>query len=192
MNTTAMAEKAQQLMELGFTKVAMELAAKAELGRKLSIAYEHYRYVKQEKIDAYKDKLRKATERRMTLAELRNHPTYGDAIQDGHRWHREMSLEQIEDLVLSKTTPSYDTLVLDALHSYPGVPPQAALDKLAEAKAHGIFDTFEVAHVDPVASKVKLPDPIIFGLVAGCSDRFFIAEWGDDVKLADIIGTNEG
>lgn len=193
MNTTAMAEKAEQLRELGFDKAAEDLRKKAELGRRLSIAYEHYRYVKQEKIDAYKEKLRKATTRRMTIEELRMHPTYRAAMDDGRRWNgRAMSEAQIEQLVLSKTTSSYDTLVLDTLSNYQGIPPQAALDKLAEAKGLKVFDTFEVAHVDPVASQVKLPDPIIFGLINGCTDRFFIAEWGDDVKLTDLIGASEG
>jgi hypothetical protein len=31
-------------------------------------------------------------------------------------------------------------------------------------------------------------DPIIFGKIDGCTDRFFIAQWDDDVKIEDIVG----
>ena len=60
---------------------------------------------------------------------------------------------------------------------------------MSEAKARGIFDTFEVAQIDSV---VEYKDPIVFGRIEGCGDRFFVAEWADDVSITDLIGDHEG
>lgn len=84
---------------------------------------------------------------------------------------------------------TYDTLVLTPLESYLEVPPRQALDKLREAIKFKIFKRFEVATVESVT---KLNDPIIFGLVEGCDNRFAICEWDDDVKISDLIKDDEG
>lgn len=180
MNVLQMEEKAAQLRGLGMTKAADDLDAKAQLTKKLAVAYEHFRYVSQEKIDSFIARLRASTSRIPTREEYNTAASgfglsrYEEAIKYGY------------------ASKVYDTLVLDALEKYDGVPPQDVLEKLAAAKQFGIFDTFEVAHVEPVATKVHFPDPILFGRVAGCTDHFFIGEWGNDVKLADLIGPNEG
>jgi hypothetical protein len=84
---------------------------------------------------------------------------------------------------------SYDVLTLVDAAAYHGIPPADVLVKVQEAKQRGIFDTFVVAEV---ITRRIVQDPIIFGRVAGCDDLFFVAQWGEDVKLTDLISANEG
>lgn len=84
---------------------------------------------------------------------------------------------------------SYDTLAFCKIAEYGEVPPADVLDKVKEAKERKCFDYFEVAKVETVQVR---PDPIIFGRIKGVNDRFFIAQWDNDVKIEDILMENEG
>lgn len=64
---------------------------------------------------------------------------------------------------------------------YKNVPPMEVLDALKLNKSREIFDYFTVAEVAGVK------DPLLFGRVKGVKDRFFIAQWGDDVNLDDVV-----
>lgn len=83
----------------------------------------------------------------------------------------------------------YDVLAFTPAEKYATMPPADVLQKVAEAKARGIFDTFEVAQIESV---VEYKDPIVFGVIAGCGDRFFIGQWDSDVSIDDLLGPNEG
>lgn len=78
----------------------------------------------------------------------------------------------------------YDTLKLEPLETYPGLPPVDVLTQVKAAKQRGIFTRFEVASIESVN---EYKDPIVFGIVEGCSDRFYIGEWGEDVSMADLM-----
>lgn len=67
------------------------------------------------------------------------------------------------------------------IDEYEGLPPAHALTALKTAKAKEIFDYFTIASV----SHVK--DPLLLGRINGSEDRFFLAQWGDDVALDDVI-----
>lgn len=62
------------------------------------------------------------------------------------------------------------------------VPPQDVLEKIAAAKELGCFDYFEICYVEEVKK-----DPIVWGRIEGCPDRFFIAQWDNDVSIEQII-----
>lgn len=62
------------------------------------------------------------------------------------------------------------------------LPPVEVLGKMAEAKKEGLFDSFGIIHV------CKVQDPILVGQIKGSSDMYFIAEWGDDISLAEMLG----
>lgn len=69
-----------------------------------------------------------------------------------------------------------------AIHDYVGIPPSNVLDALRTAKDKKIFDQFTVATVK------HLKDPLLLGRIEGVDDaRFFIAQWGEDVCLDDLI-----
>lgn len=145
--------KTEQLEKLGFKKAANEVKVKREMKRKMVIAYENFRYVRQEKIDAFSQKLRKKTEKH----------------QDYHI--------------------TYDTLAFTPIVEYETIPPQTVLDEIEKAQEFNCFDTFEIATIKSVK---EVKDPIVFGRVKGCPDRFYIAQWDDDVKIEDILKENEG
>ena len=84
---------------------------------------------------------------------------------------------------------TYQTLAFTPIEQYQEVPPAEALGKLREAKALDCFDSFEVATIKSVT---VVPDPILLGRIIGCENRYFIAQWDDDVKIEDILKDDEG
>ena len=142
-----------KLEQLGFKKAHSIVKKMAEKKRKMAIAYEHFRFVRQEKIDNFNQKLKEKTFQR--------------------EGYREM----------------YQQLTFTPVGEYAEVPPADVLGKLEEALGLNCFDAFEIAHI---VSVVKIPDPLLFGRINGCPDRFFIAQWDNDVKIEDLLATNEG
>lgn len=133
----------QRLSRLGFGAAATKIKEAKIMSRKLAIAYEHYRFVRQEKIDAFNQKLR-------------------------------------------MDSNSYKMLAFTDINQYDQVPPGHVLEALEVAMERKCFDSYEVARI------VEVKDPILFGRINNCPDRFFIAQWDDDVKIEDIISPNEG
>lgn len=75
-------------------------------------------------------------------------------------------------------------LIVTEIKEYDKIPPDDVLEKLKKAKELNCFDTFHVAYIR------KVKDPILFGKINDFKNlNFFIAQWGDDVKIEDIIGT---
>lgn len=83
----------------------------------------------------------------------------------------------------------YQALKFTPLALYPNVPPGEVLTKIKEAKALECFDAFEVLTLETV--KV-IPDPVVFGIIAGCDNKYFVAQWDDDVKIEQILREDEG
>lgn len=135
--------RAEKLEKLGMTAAAKSFREKALMGRKMMIAYEHFRFVKLEKIAEFTAKLQKESKYLKTLS----------------------------------FTP---------LELYGEIPPNHVLESLESAQGKKCFDSFEVAHV------VDVKDLILFGVIQGCPDKFFIDQWDDDVKIEDILKENEG
>lgn len=136
----------ERLDELGF-KVAAKTISKA---RGLALAYEHYRYVRWEKIMEFNEKLKKQT-------------IHGNEFQQ-----------------------DWQELVFEDISMYEKVPPAHVLDSLETAKGRKIFDSFDIAYIKEVK------DPILFGIIEGCTDKFFIDQWDSDVSISDILKENEG
>lgn len=152
MHELELAEKA------GFTKGVAAAKQVQEVHGRLARAFEHYRYVTQEKIDTFMRQLRLSTE-------------------------KEEGRPGIDLFV------SFDTLALVSAEEYHGVPPKDVSLEVTRARETGIFDTMEVAYIE---TERENHDPIIFGRVNGCSHRFYIAQWGDDVSINDILGEHGG
>jgi len=142
-----------KLEKIGMKKAVDRVKFLKEQSRKLTLAYEHFRFVRQEKIDEFNEKLKK------------------------------------ESLTEDKNAYYYKTLNFIPLESYEEVPPSHIVDKIEEAQKMGCFDTFEIAKIKDVK---EVKDPIVFGRVNNCTDRFFIAQWDDDVRIEDILKENEG
>ncbi len=139
-----------RLSRLGFKHLGTTLEKAKAAKRKLAIAYEHFRFVAQEKVNAFNERLRRET-------------------QIGRGFGM-----------------SYAELAFVPIENYDKVPPKEALDALEVAQGLKCFDTYEVGYIRQVK------DPLLFGRVTGCPDRFFIAQWDDDVSISDLLKANEG
>lgn len=82
----------------------------------------------------------------------------------------------------------YDQLVFTDISKYQTIPPSDVLMKLKEAQKFNVFDYFEIAHIQ---SQQERKDPILFGCINGCPDRFFISQWDSDIKIEDLLSAEE-
>lgn len=90
-----------------------------------------------------------------------------------------------ETLQEDKNAYSYKRLMFTDIAHYSKVPPPHVLSRLEEAINENCFDSFEVATIQWIK---EIKDPIVFGRIEGCDDRFFIAQWDDDVSIEEILG----
>lgn len=146
------------LRELGFEAAATELEKKIELKRKMTIAYENYRFVTPEIFKRFNDDLKERTIKR----------TGKKGVNEYH---------------------NYDKLVFKKVAEYKDTPPVEVLTQMKLAKDRNCFDTFEIAKIESVQ---EYKDPILFGVITGCDDRFFVGQWDDDVKIDQILREMEG
>ena len=101
-----------------------------------------------------------------------------------------------EDLYALGDLTSKRTLIETPLENYVGqdkaegdmvleaelaIPPADVLEALKVAKGAELFDAFSVLHIKYV------PDPILCGKINESKDLYFIADWGTDVRLSDIV-----
>lgn len=87
-------------------------------------------------------------------------------------------------------TRTYKQLKLVPVAKYASLPPLDVLEAIKSARSTSLFDTFEIAYIVD-HKEVRDPDPIVFGLISGCTDYFFIAQWGDDVKVTDLLKSEQ-
>ena len=112
-----------------------------------------------------------------------------------HKAYQEYQFIKEEDVEsfnahLRKTTETgdsyrieYDKLAFIKLNEYAETPPSEVLDLLEGAIKDKCFDAFEVCKIESVREVV---DPILFGRVKGCGDRFYVAQWDNDVTIEEI------
>lgn len=181
---------AQELMDLGFKQAGHKLARKESMKKKMAIAYEHYRFVSEGIMNRFQNALKEKTYKKETckycesMKELKKEERL---VSSGLVYFSGLGCMGCGGSGIARET--YDTLSFCSIGDYSQVPPQEVLDKVREAKNRRCFDSFEVAKVETVEVR---PDPIIFGRIEGCSDRFFVAQWENDVKIEDILKENEG
>jgi len=72
-----------------------------------------------------------------------------------------------------------------SIKQYHKSPPLNVLRKLKEEKEKNIFDNFAIVEVKVAKHPIK--DPLLIGRIEGNSNRFFIAQWGDDINVDNII-----
>jgi len=76
-------------------------------------------------------------------------------------------------------------LAIVEIKDYKRLPPDDVLEALKKAQTEDLFDTFHIAYIE------RVKDPILFGKIKAFKNLFFfIAQWGDDVKFEDILGTD--
>lgn len=83
-----------------------------------------------------------------------------------------------------KDAREFKRLVFLPLGDYQELPPPHVVDALEKATKDDCFDFFEVGKINWIR---EVKDPILFGRIKGSTDRFFIAQWDDDIRLEDLI-----
>ena len=78
-------------------------------------------------------------------------------------------------------------LCLTEIESFQKIIPADVVLKINKADSLKVFDNFYILHYDPKSAKniyytekVKPQDPIVFGVISGCTKMFFIADWIDE------------
>jgi len=111
-----------------------------------------------------------------------------------YEFYRVVTEEKVADFQskLRKKTANWDgrqgyhKLDFVPVESYENVPTPDVLAEMEVAQGRKCFDSYEVAYIKQVE------DPLLFGRIKGCPDRFFIAQWDNDVSIDDILKPNEG
>jgi hypothetical protein len=85
-----------------------------------------------------------------------------------------------------KQNGGYQVLDFQPIEHYKTVPPADVLNALEIAQDRQCFDRFEIAYIR------EIEDPILFGRIDGCGDRFYIGAWDKDVSIEDLLKPNEG
>lgn len=67
------------------------------------------------------------------------------------------------------------------IDQYATLPPEDALKSLEINKSRQVFDYFTIASVNAVK------DPLLLGRIVGKKERWFLAQWGEDVKIDDVV-----
>lgn len=187
----------QLLKELGLDRAASHVEKPLILKRKLALAYEHYRFVEPHIMENFKKALKAKTlvikevcpicqgEKKVQLGKLAT--GFASFSLAGRNPYEVVSCSYCRQT--GAKTQTFDTVKMTALRSYAKVPPMDCLLDLQKAKNLGCFDGFEVAEVESVIEK---PDPIIFGSINGCNDRFFVTQWDNDISIEQILKEHEG
>jgi len=162
-----------ELRDLGFETAAYEIekhkeAVPQELRDKLRVAFEFYRVVEPEHVDKFNEALKAKT----------------------------LTVKTFKGTYSRTTTRRYQQLQFTTIHNYTAAPPREVLVALKKANELGCFDSYEVATIgwvtDSHVERIRLPDPILFGRIQGSNNRYFIAQWDDDVKIEDILREDQG
>lgn len=101
-----------------------------------------------------------------TIDESKYHKSIKIKVECKEHWH-DLSLKEVP------------------LENYDKYIPESCLDKLMIAKDSGLFDYFTVAY--PRHQLINKSDPVIFGRRDNSVNRFFIAQWDNDVTLDDLL-----
>lgn len=87
-------------------------------------------------------------------------------------------------LIENKKAMTYKRLIFIPLAQYGQLPPENVLTALEAAIEDKCFDKFEVAKIDWIK---EVKDPILFGVIDNCPDKFFISQWDDDISIEDLL-----
>lgn len=67
------------------------------------------------------------------------------------------------------------------IENYNALPPEPVLNRLKDDQVLKCFDYYTIASVNEVR------DPLLLGRINESNDRYFVAQWGEDVSLDDVI-----
>lgn len=163
---------AERLDKLGFKKAASPIGRKALAQQRLQVVIENkFIAVKPEKIKSFLNRLASEYNLKYGVDKLtKTDKNYGEDCSIAYTIHRSFT-----------RGVGYFKWEEVATEQYAGIPPESVLARFEDVQRKKLFDSYTVATVGAVK------DPLLLGRILGCDDRFFIAQWGDDVSLDDVI-----
>lgn len=173
-------DRVDQLKKGGFKEAAAKLQEKIDhKKRQYKLAFYQYVTIVPDKIKAYLD--RKAKEYNKKYAKTRGpRESFRSGSIPVSPHYRFISKTADYDLHDPDTIGQFlwiETPVKD----YKGIPPENVVDLASEHANRNIFDELVVAEVKGIAY------PLLLGYIKGDENRYFIAQWGDDVQLDDLL-----
>lgn len=89
-----------------------------------------------------------------------------------------------ETLKEDKNSIQFKQLAFTSLKEYRKIPPKFVLEKIKNAKNMNCFDNFEVCTIEWIK---EVKDPVVFGVINGTSDKFFITQWDTDITITELL-----
>mgnify|MGYP001570389797 CR=1 FL=1 len=173
-----------ELEELGFKKVSSNILSRIEVKKKLNNIAK-YKYVKitkeminiylDNKVEEY-DKIHEKTDIFPPLWARVSIPQ-----DDKNSKITEIVKQTCDYSSRKKGTIGKFVWKECPIEEYESIPPKEVLTKLRMHKNRLLFDYFTIASVE------NIKDPLLFGRITETEDRYFIAQWGEDIKLDDLV-----
>ena len=202
-----------ELKELGFNKISDKILKSVRLKNRITnIAKQKYLKITTEMINSYLDnkvneynKIHGIIGKDSVLTDLTSSEDVGGYLiphnissqvykRIHYSWSSDTSLPVRNDfkiIIIEKHTCDYFSSQTGTIgkfvwkecpiEEYDGIPPKEVLDKLRIHKDKELFDYFTIASVE------NIKDPLLFGRINESDNRYFIAQWGSDIFLDDLI-----
>lgn len=206
-------DKSRDLFDLGFRDLANSLKEKAEAQMRLNelVKYNYICLTKKKiqkfldnKAAAYnKGSQRMGQLRDQTMSAFQQYAAHlstiltspnvnevGSPIYYGGAWDGSIAPQMGDEIMAASTCDAMTTKpgtigrfvwTETRLENYKTLPPDNILTTLKEHKARNVFHYFTIASVN------EINDPLLLGRVHGCDDRYYLAQWGTDIALDEVI-----
>ena len=183
-----------ELEELGFKKISNDILSKIEVKKKVNnIAKYKYLKITDLMIHTYLDN--KVKEYNKIHEKLKTLPIlYGTLSSGSIFWGEIPGIQDNKNSKITeiiKQTCDYYSREKGTIgkfvwkecpiEEYESIPPKEVLTKLRMHKNRLLFDYFTIASVE------NIKDPLLFGRINETEYRYFIAQWGEDIKLDDLV-----
>lgn len=178
---------AEMLKEAGLDAASKLVGDKILRVKRMTAAYDKYRFIEPATFDRFQAALKERT--------LKKDPCkwcHGSGKTKEFAWMKAYEVTCIGCHGDGWRTQRYEKLVLTPLNEYTEIPPMDCLldlQKAVQMEVDGarVFDRFEVGTIKEIVEQNPKIDPVVFGIIDGCVDKFCITQWDDDVSFEQIM-----
>lgn len=145
---------------------------------------------KAEKLETYTERLKCLGMSNAAKIAEREKDLYLKEVTIATHGYRKIPFEKVKEY--ESQLPYNHIITTHAINRYPGSPPKEVLRKLDTAQKRNVFNDFGILTVEEKKeekkNKIVEADPILVGLINESNDFYFIAEWGNDISIEQILG----
>ena len=169
------------LKESGLDKAANIVNNKISLKLRMEAAYKSYNFIEPATFDKFNKELKERTLKAYQCTACNGSGIIAKLFIVRHVCYSCLGNGYIE--------LRFEKLVFIPLNEYEEIPPMDCLLDLKKAVSFSvnemrIFDSFEVGII---REEIQKPDPVVFGIIDGCVDKFCITQWDDDISFEEIM-----